>query len=95
MTDDQHPSGKFMTACICRLNLHEVQGLSSDLADSHKQIIHACQLREKFSRDKLRPVDRSEAGFGRGVRGSSPEIKKKLLQMVQSELFLSYICQYN
>ena len=27
-----------MTACICRLNLHEVQALS-DLADSQKQII--------------------------------------------------------
>ncbi len=33
---------------------------------------HTCQPREKFSRDKRRPVERSEAGFGRGVRGSSP-----------------------
>ena len=35
------------------------------------------------------------ANFGRGVRGGPPEIKKKTtLQMVQSTLFLSYICEY-
>ena len=57
---------------------------------------HTCQPREKFSRDKRWPVERSEAGFGRGVRGSSPgNFKKPVLQMVQSELFLSYMCQYN
>ena len=57
---------------------------------------HTCQSREKFSRDKRWPVERSEAGFGRGVRGSSPgNFQKPVLQMVQSELFLSYICQYN
>ena len=57
---------------------------------------HTCQPREKFCRDKRQPVERSEAGFGRGVRGSSPgNLKKPVLQMVQSELFLSYICQYN
>ena len=31
-----------------------------------------------------------------GVQGSSPiNFQKPVLQMVQSELFLSYICQYN
>ena len=57
---------------------------------------HTCQPREKFSRDKRRPVEWSEAGFGRGVWGSSPwNLQKPVLQMVQSELFLSYICQHN
>ena len=57
---------------------------------------HTCQPREKFSRDKRPAVERSEAGFGRGPRGSSPRyFQKPALQMVQSELFLSYICQYN
>ena len=33
--------------------------------------------------------------FGRGVRGSSSEtFQKPTLQMVQSTLFLSYICEY-
>ena len=58
--------------------------------------LHTCQPREKFSRDKRRPVERSEAGFGRGVRGSFPgNFQKPVLQMGQCELFLSYICQYN
>ena len=36
------------------------------------------------------------ANFGRGVRGSSPEkFEKPILQMVQSTLFLSIICEYN
>ena len=35
------------------------------------------------------------ANFGRGVRGSSPgKFKKPTWQMVQSTLFLSYICEY-
>ena len=35
------------------------------------------------------------ANFGRGVRGSSPgKFQKPTLQMVQSTLFLSYICEY-
>ena len=35
------------------------------------------------------------SNFGRGVRGSSPgKFKKPTLQMVQSTLFLSYICEY-
>ena len=35
------------------------------------------------------------ANFGRGVRGSSPEkFEKPTWQMVQSTLFLSYICEY-
>ena len=37
---------------------------------------HTCQPREKFSRDKRRPVKRSEVGFGRGSG----------VQMVQCEL---------
>ena len=54
---------------------------------------HTCQPREKFSRDKRRAVKRSE--LWKGVRGSSPgNLKKPALQMVQSELFLSYICQH-
>ena len=35
------------------------------------------------------------ANFGRGVRGSSPgNFQKPTWQMVQSTLFLSYICEY-
>ena len=35
------------------------------------------------------------ANFGRGVRGSSPgKFQKPTRQMVQSTLFLSYICEY-
>ena len=35
------------------------------------------------------------ANFGRGVRGASPgKFKKPTWQMVQSTLFLSYICEY-
>ena len=35
------------------------------------------------------------ANFGRGVRGSSPgKFQKPTWQMVQSTLFLSYICEY-
>ena len=35
------------------------------------------------------------ANFGRGVGGSSPgKFQKPTLQMVQSTLFLSYICEY-
>ena len=35
-------------------------------------------------------------GFWKGVRGSSQEnFQKPVLKMVQSELFLSYIRQYN
>ena len=49
---------------------------------------HTCQHREKFSRDKLR--------LWKGGPGSSPgNFQKPVVQMVQSELFLSYICQYN
>ena len=41
-------------------------------------------------------AEQSEAGFGRGVWGSSPgNFQKSVLQMVQSELFLSYMCQYH
>ena len=36
------------------------------------QCIHVCQPREKFSRDKRRPVERSEADFGRGAPGFLP-----------------------
>ena len=51
--------------------------------------------REVFE-GQMTPVERSEAGFGRGVRGASPRnFQKPVLQMVQSELFLSYICQCN
>ena len=37
------------------------------------------------------------ANFGRGVRGGPPPVifKKPTLQMVQSTLFLSYICEYS
>ena len=36
------------------------------------------------------------ANFGRGVRGSFPgKFEKPILQMVQSTLFLSIICEYN
>ena len=34
-------------------------------------------------------------GFGRGVRGPPGIFQKPILQMVQSQLFLSYICEYN
>ena len=46
----------------------------TEIKDSSTNIIkvHTCQPREKFSRDKLRPVERSEGGFGRGVRGVLP-----------------------
>ena len=51
--------------------------------------------REKLSRDKRRSVKRSEAAL-EGIRGSSTgNFQNPLLQMVQSELFPSYICQYN
>ena len=50
----------------------------------------------KFRGTKWRPAEQSETGFGRGVRGSSPgNFQKPVLQMVQSEVFLSYICEYN
>ena len=58
--------------------------------------IHTCQPREKVLRDKWQAAERSETGFGRGVRGSCPgNFQKPVLQMVQSEVFLSYICEYN
>ena len=43
-----------------------------------------------------RPAERSETGFGTGVGGSSPRnFQKPVLQMVQSQAFLSNICEYN
>ena len=56
---------------------------------------HACQHREKFSRDKRGATERSEPA-SEGVRGSPiGNFQKPILQMVQSQLFLSYICEYN
>ena len=38
----------------------------------------------------------TNGGFGRGVRGPPPEnCQNPVLQMVQSQLFLTYICEYN
>ena len=48
----------------------------------------------KFRGTKWRPAERSETGFGRGVRWSFPGyFQKPVLQMMQSEVFLSYICE--
>ena len=50
----------------------------------------------KFRGTKWRPAERSETGVGRGVEGSSQGIfQKHVLQMVQSQVFLNYICEYN
>ena len=85
------PSPHPLCPCLARKRMLNDSSIGTFLL-----LAHTCQPREKFSRDKRRPVERSEAGFGRGVRGSSPgNFQKPVLQMVQSELFLSYICQYN
>ena len=48
-----------------------------------------------FRGTKWRPAERCETGFGRGVGRSSPEnFQKPVLQIVQSQVFLSYICEY-
>ena len=63
---------------------------------THQSQVHTCQPREKFSRDKRGPTERSEPASEGGCGGPPPEIKKKtILQMVQSQLFLSYISEYN
>ena len=57
--------------------LRQVQFANSDRF-KYNYSIHTCQPKEKFSRDKQRPAERSEPGFGRGVQGFSPEIFKNL-----------------
>ena len=55
---------------------------------------HTCQPREKVSRDKMAARRRGPPSEAEG--GSSPgNFQKPVLQMVQSEVFLSYICEYN
>ena len=50
----------------------------------------------KFRGTKWRSAEQSETGFGRGVRGPSPgNFQKPVLQVVQSDVFLSYICESN
>ena len=66
------------------------------IATDTSQCIHV-NLERKFRGTKWRPTaKRSETGFGWGVRGSSHvNFQKPVLQMVQSDVFLSYICEYN
>ena len=58
--------------------------------------LHDCQPRETFSRDR-RAGERCEAGFGRGggAGGDIPRIKIPCISNGESELFMSYICEYN
>ena len=58
---------------------------------------HTCQPRETFWRDKRGVTERSEPTSEGGSGGPPPKNKKNhrpTLQMVQSTLFLSYICEY-
>ena len=56
---------------------------------------HTCQSREKFWRDERGATERSEPTLEGGSGGPPPEnLKKPTWQMVQSTLFLSYICEY-
>ena len=58
-------------------------------------LCHTCQPREKFWRDKRGATERSERSSEGGSGSPPPEnLKKPTLQIVQSTLFLSYICEY-
>ena len=52
--------------------------------------------RESFEGQNGNPLSEARQGSEGGVRGSSPgNFQKPVLQMVQSEVFLSYIYEYN
>ena len=60
-----------------------------------KTVIHVSPERH-FRGTKWRAAERSEVVFGRGVWRYFPgNFQKPVLQMVHSEVFRSYICEYN
>ena len=82
---------------VCNDVMHPVLAVKSSYYNQHGRLcndvmhIHVNPKR-KFRGTKWRPAERSETSFGRGVRGSSPvNVQKPVLQMVQSDVFLSYI----
>ena len=61
MCKNQQYSPQYSEDCVSHITIVSSRGCSMCIC-----VCHTCQPREKFSRGKQRPAERSKAGFGRG-----------------------------
>ena len=87
----------------CYFHLRSISSIRYSLTDTAKGVDPDTKVGGTAYMSNQREVLEGQTGshrakranFGRGVRGSSPgKFQKPTWQMVQSTLFLSYICEY-
>ena len=91
------------TCASCYFHLRSISSIRYSLTDTAKGVDPDTKVGGTAYMSNQREVLEGQTGshrakranFGRGVRGSSPgKFQKPTWQMVQSTLFLSYICEY-